>query len=479
MHVNPDAAGLPRAHRAIARLKHWTGLDRAIAYTVMARGWAACVGVVNVVLVAHFLSPAEQGYYYTFSSLVALQIVFELGFSFVILQLAAHERTLLRFSANGLVEGDAVAHARLASVLQNCVRWYSAGAVMMVCTLLPVGLYFFTSHQRVYVAGWRPAWCLLALFAGVTFQIDPIFSFLEGCGYVSRVARMRLLQTACASLLAWGALIGHHGLFAPAAMIGGQALVGAICLFRWRAFVFGLLRHSSSLHAISWRREIFPFQWRIAVSWICGYFIYQLFNPVLFAYQGPVAAGRMGMSLSIVTSMGGLGIAWMGTKASPFGALISQHRYDQLDELFFRTLWQSLSLLLPGGLLFLGGLIYAGQHYPHLAARVFAPWAFALLLLTMVSNHIMFSEALYLRAHKREPFLIPSIVNALMVGACTYYLGRYVSANAVVIGYFVGSGILSLAFGSYVFVSKRRDWHSPTRFRNASSAAAAMDAARQ
>jgi len=49
------------------------------------------------VVIARFLTPSEQGYYYTFNSLVALQIVFELGFSFVILQLAAHERAQLSF----------------------------------------------------------------------------------------------------------------------------------------------------------------------------------------------------------------------------------------------------------------------------------------------------------------------------------------------------------------------------------------------
>ena len=34
-------------------------------------------------------------FYYTFGSLVAVQIIFELGFSFVILQLASHERASL------------------------------------------------------------------------------------------------------------------------------------------------------------------------------------------------------------------------------------------------------------------------------------------------------------------------------------------------------------------------------------------------
>ena len=74
------------------RLPHYIGLDRAIAFTVLGRVLQGLGSVGSVLLIVHFLTPAEQGYYYTLWSLVALQSVFELGFSFVILQVAAHER---------------------------------------------------------------------------------------------------------------------------------------------------------------------------------------------------------------------------------------------------------------------------------------------------------------------------------------------------------------------------------------------------
>src|SRR5581483_5569105 len=73
------------------RLKHVLGLDRAIAYTVMARGVQILGSTGTVLLILRFLTPVEQGYYYTLLSLVSLQAIFELGFSFVILQMAAHE----------------------------------------------------------------------------------------------------------------------------------------------------------------------------------------------------------------------------------------------------------------------------------------------------------------------------------------------------------------------------------------------------
>ena len=72
-------------------------MDGAIAYIFAARVCMILGSTGTVLLIVHFLSKIEQGYYYTLLSLVNLQIIFELGFSFVILQLAAHEAVHLRF----------------------------------------------------------------------------------------------------------------------------------------------------------------------------------------------------------------------------------------------------------------------------------------------------------------------------------------------------------------------------------------------
>jgi hypothetical protein len=430
-------------------------------FTVLARSWSALAGVVTVLLIARFLTPSEQGYYYTFSSLVALQIVFELGFSFVVLQLAAHELAKLKLLPDGSIEGDPVAHSRLASVLQKSVRWYSCAAVLMLICLLPVGLGFFGSHPQPGPAvAWRLPWCLLVGAAALVFQVDPVFSFIEGCGSVSQVARMRLSQALLGSLLAWTAMVTHHGLFSPAMVILGQATVGLIFLFTAprRTLLKNLFFHSVGDHEVGWRSEIWPFQWRIAISWLCGYFIFQLFNPVLFAYQGPVAAGRMGMSLSIASSLSAVAMAWMNTKASPFGNMIAKGEITALDRLFFRTLRQSTILLALATMTFFLCLLLADNMFPRFATRVLPPWSFALLLLTTIMNYVVFSEALYLRAHKREPFLLQSVIVAVLLGTSTMFLGRAWGANAVTVGYFI-VGVLGLLSGTYIFVTKKREWH--------------------
>lgn len=450
----------PERRSLLMRIKHLLGLDRAIAFTVLARGWSTMAGLVNILLIAHFLSPAEQGYYYTFASLVALQVVFELGFSFVILQLAAHERAHLEIRRDGTITGDAVAHSRLASVFQKAVRWYAVGALLMATIILPAGIHFFSTHHQAGIqVAWQLPWTL-AVFATVfTFQMDPIFSFLEGCGRIAEVARMRMTQAIAGSLMAWVAFCLHHGLFAPAMVICGQALAGGYFLLRERALLFPLLRHQVGQNAVSWRGEIWPFQWRIAISWLCGYFIFQLFNPVLFADRGAVEAGRMGMSLSIASALSTVALAWMNTKASPFGTLIARREFRKLDELFFRTLRQSIALLAVGAGVMLLGLRVVGSYYPHWASRVLQLPLFAVLLATVLCNHVVFSQAIYLRAHKREPFLPLSVAVGITTACSTILLGKWWGAQGVTIGYFCTSGLFGLAFATSIFLTKRQQWH--------------------
>jgi hypothetical protein len=447
------------------RTREWLhtrlGIDHAIGFTILARVWSNTAGLVTVGLIARFLSPAEQGYYYTFGSLIALQIVFELGFSFVILQLATHERAHLTISPNGTISGDTVAHARLASVLQRTIRWYSIAALFLAAFLLTGGSHFFSMHHHSGDnVSWHLPWYAASLAATLTFQVDPILSFMEGCGFVANVARLRLAQAATGSMLAWLALSTHHGLFAPAMVMVGNASVAFIWLSRRWHLLGALLRHKPGAHKIRWGREVWPFQWRIAVSWLCGYFIFQLYNPVLFAYHGAVVAGQMGMSLTLASALQSIAISWIYTKAAPFGALIARKEYRKLDQLFFKALGQSVAVCCAGALaIWIGVLCLNWAHFPF-AHRLLDPTSIAFLMTITTLNIIGFAEATYLRAHKQEKFLLNSVLGAILVGASTLLLGRSYGAFGIVTGSLLIALIVGLPLGTYTFLKYRRIWHA-------------------
>src|SRR5579862_6441029 len=182
----PAPAGVRR------RITTVIGMDRPIAFTVMGRLIQGLGSVATVLLIVHFLTAEQQGYYYALWSLVALQAVFELGFSFVILQVAAHERAHLEFHPDGSITGSETAHFRLASLLQRAVRWYSIAAVLMGIVLMVGGTRFFSLHQQPQAPNiWVVPLRVTVLACAITFSIGPVLSFLEGCGQVAQVARMR------------------------------------------------------------------------------------------------------------------------------------------------------------------------------------------------------------------------------------------------------------------------------------------------
>ena len=81
--------------------------------------------------IALSLSSTEQGYYYTFSSLLAVQIFFDLGVNFTISQYVAHEFAFLQEDIDGLLIGDKRYLSRLSSLLRLFSKWYLVASILV------------------------------------------------------------------------------------------------------------------------------------------------------------------------------------------------------------------------------------------------------------------------------------------------------------------------------------------------------------
>jgi hypothetical protein len=329
----------------------------------------------------------------------------------------------------------------------------------MGAALLTGGTRFFSLHR---IASHPDLWIwplrMTVLACVIGFALNPVMSFLEGCGQVVPVSRARFFQSVVSALAAWTAMIMHHGLFAPALVLFGQSAVACIMLWSRRSLLWPLLRMRLGNAGIHWRDEVWPFQWKIAVSWLCDYFIFQLFTPVIFAFRGPAEAGRMGLSINIVTQMSGLMLVWMTTKAAPFGSLIARSDNAGLDALFFRTFRQSLILLSAASALVMGGVLVISRFVPRLGHRIVSWPVFLLLLLTAIGAHIVQSEAIYLRSHKCEPFLVQSILIAAATAASVTFFAKTSGTLGAAAASFIVLGICGTASATTIFFSKRRSW---------------------
>lgn len=451
-----------RASSYLPQVARTLGVDRPIIYAVLGRGWSVLAGPITILLVATFLSIEEQGFYYTFANVLGLQIFFELGLSLVVLQFASHEKAKLEWTIRGVLEGDPTAKARLSSLLRRALAWYSVAAAAVIAVVLPSGLLFFGRHQPVGAAiVWHLPWVWLVVTSACGLLLSPVLAVIEGCGLVAEIALLRIFQGITGSVLSWLVLSQHGGLFAAPV----PNTVGFLCALGWlawrkRAFLSDLLVFRHNEEAIDWQREVWPFQWRIALSGVSGYFIFLLFSPVLFAFHGAVAAGRMGMSMSVMGAIAAVALAWVTTKMAVFGTLIAKGQFRELDRIFFHALWWSGGLITLGGVTFEVVALYLHSVHHPFSQRILDPLPLGLLIATTILNHIVGTEAVYLRAHKQEPYLGISILNGCLVGLSTYVLGRHFGATGMMSGYFLISLFAGLGAGTWIFIQKRRLWHT-------------------
>lgn len=434
------------------------GIDKAIGYVILGRGWSVLSGIMVLFLISKFLSPLAQGYYFTFSSIIALQVMFELGLGSVLVQFASHEMGKLEL-IDGKIQGDKIAASRLFSLIRLSAKWYSLIALFIVFFISIVGFWFFDNNEGVGATiNWELPWFFLVLFSAIGLFITSFISIAEGCGLVIKIAKMRFLQSVASGLFAWGCLLSDHGLYATAATSFGVVLVGGGWIYKnfFSVLCQAFNNSKEEKYLISWKNEIFPMQWRIAISWLSGYFIFQIFNPIAFKFYGPEYAGQLGMSITITNLMLTLALAWITTKIPLFGRLIAQQKYDELNQAYDKTFFQSLIFLL---IMIFGSVIFLWiiHHFDlSLSKRVLSINSFSFLCVAMLGNHVVACQATYVRAHKLELYMNMSVLTAVILSTTIYIIGLYYDAELLMPTYAGVTWFVFVPYSIFIYIKFRR-----------------------
>lgn len=442
------------------------GMDKSIAYSSGARIIQGFSGIVSVFFITSFLTGVEQGFYYTFGSILALQVFFELGLTGIMTQYVAHEASHLELDINKYYQGEVKYKSKLASLIHFCVKWYSVLACLVFVFLLIVGnIYFqrFGDSQSLEVE-WNTPWMLICVGTGIKLFEAPITSILTGLGFVKEMSKIGFWQQIIIPVATWIGLACGLKLY----VLGIGYILSVLIWFtfiysdRLLPIIINLWRQQIT-DRVGYFEEIFPYQWRIALSWVSGYFIFNLFNPVLFATEGAIVAGQMGMTLSILNAIQSFSLSWINTKIPLYSKLIALKEYVQLDELFNRTLKQMVSIcafLLLSFFCVVWFLRFTElQINGNLLGYRFLDYApMILMMIPVFLQQFTASWATYLRCHKKEPFLLNSIVGGVLCMSSTLGLGDLFGIYGVTIGYCIIT-ILMFPWGYWLYYSNKMKWH--------------------
>lgn len=411
----------------------------------------AVAGLVTLILIGIFLTPQEQGIYYTFASVAAIQTILDMGLAVVLVQLSAHKFLGLSWEKQGGIRGE---HALgFLAFFKSAVIWYGV-ATLVFLLIYPVGLIFFAESADVQdlSVNWQGVWAGLVLFTALNLFLQPFLSVNEGSGQVVATYRLRLLQTLLGAGAAWAAFLAGHGLYAVFMMPVMAVIVTTTWLLcRKRDWLLSLFQ--SRLQGFSWRQEVWPLQWKLGVSWICGYFLTQLYTPILFKTQGAVVAGQMGLSITIINMIGLIALSTMTAKVPRLGQLASNGQWLELDQLFRKGLFSSLLLFSVGGLSLLVILYFLADTEYHVR---FLPWGqFVILMIAILAANVVNALAMFFRAYRQERLMWLYVLNALLASSFSYLVAPSWGSAGIVSTLFLVNTLLVLPVAVVIWIKFR------------------------
>ncbi len=434
------------------------GLNRAVVFSVLLKGWQSLSGLLGLILIGRYFAPEVQGYYYTFASLVALQSFVELGLYIVVSNVASHEWARLRVGADGHIEGDPVALSRLVSLGRFVFKWY-AWAALAFFLIAGSGGYWFLERAQASAIDWRAPWILHMAFSAVLLWCMPFLSLLEGCNQFALVARFRILMAVVGSLGFWAAIVAGANLWA-APVLSAVSAIACIYYLAVTQRKFFLPFFERPTHGgMNWRRQILPMQWRLALQGVVSYLVFSLLTPVMFHYHGSVVAGQMGMTMQLVMAVQSIASIWVLTKVPRFGVLVAQGDFGRLDVEWRSATFLSVLMMVGGGALLVGSLYLLTVMQVAGVDRVLPPLAFVLLTVGALFSVGSQSLAIYLRAHKREVLMRAGLVSGVLMGFLVWQLGARYGPMGASASYMFVMSCVAFPMALHVWHVSRRDWH--------------------
>jgi O-antigen/teichoic acid export membrane protein len=436
-----------------------SGLDASIVFTIIARLIQGIGGIFTLLLITKFLDKNEQGYYYTFASILSIQIFFELGLTSIITQYVAHEVAHLKWKDNTHLEGDEYYRSRLASIIKLGIGWMLFISAILFFVFLLAGQFFFHRYNSHLQVRWQAAWLILSISTTIIIVINLLFAILEGLGKIKEVSQLRLLQQFCQLASVFILFYVDLRLLASGLALLFSAIITfiALILSSHLKLIKNIWKEKTPWK-INYRKEVFPFQLRIALGSMGGYLIYQLINPVLFATQGAILAGQMGATQAVLNGILLVSLSWFSTKVALFSTLVARQKFVGLKLFYKKNLFVSVLVSVLGICAFIGLAFLLQLFLPDLGCRFLSVFLIAFLGATQIASVIGNAQAYYLRSFKKEPFFIPSIVIGLASGAATIICGRLFGIKEIIISYFIVNGMVGFIWGCIIFRRKAYEW---------------------
>ncbi|MCU0711539.1 MAG: hypothetical protein MUC43_05735 [Pirellula sp.] len=414
-------------------------IDRTLWFAMSARAWQAISGPLTIVFLVRALTLGEQGVYYVLASVMSIQLFFELGLLNVLISQSGH-------LASDIASNRPHAKQRMSQLISVAGRWFLGAS--MLYALAAIGFGWRTLVDKASSDDWKTPLVCLSIVAAGSVALAPRLAILEGAGYRASVYKVRFFQMLLGTLAVWSTLLMGFKLWALVFSSFVQFLCSFLATFVfYRAFFDSLTNANGNREpnatveeesGLKWFSEVFPLQWRVALTSMAYHIATQFFTVILVWHHGEEAAGRLGMTMSIVVAIQGMAITFIQTKFSLVSNLHGAGDREGAGELWRRSALISSGLLVTALLSVLAVvwlLPMAGRGWED---RFIEPWQIVILAVGCLANHGVALQSFYVLSRKGRPFLAACLVGFGATAIFVWFGGARWGATGIVTGYALG-----------------------------------------
>jgi hypothetical protein len=380
--------------------------ERPVRLVLLTRLITLVSAPYTLFLVATTLPADEQGFYFIFYNVQALSAVFESGIATMIVQYAAHAGAFLHWDGRKVLSPQSEPRHQFNHLLRAAQLWYLRVAAGIALVILPTGLYFLGAEALRTGIAFRTDWIVIVATLAAYVAIVPLLACLEGIGQLERVQQMRIVQGVVSTACLWFGIPRVGGLDAVAiAGVAQLSIAVGWLAFAARGLVVEAVRSLHRSGRSSDETVVVKAQVKTAAAWAVAFAAPQLLVVLVFGVQGSAAAGRVGLTLAVVTAPLTLATAWLHGRYPRYARFVASGEHEEFDRFAARATRQAVLVFAAGMCCLLAVVVLLERLLPVFATRLL-PWrgVFALAGFNVAMLCYQATSG-YLRAHRDEPLL--------------------------------------------------------------------------
>jgi hypothetical protein len=392
--------------------------NRALQYTALNQCVRLLLGPAVLIALPIFLTAEELGFWYAMTGVAAILAFADMGLSTAVLQFSAHEHASSRMP-------DTSPNAR--AIRQDALLVFALRRIGRICLVgVPVvfliGAWSMGRSHGEAIPSWLLPWASFCIASALALMVSVMLAFREGRDGVWIVQRLRAgMSFVTLAMTIAGAALGL-GIWTLALASLATSLLGFGALANGNSLGILRLRTVPAEAVRAWSKEMSTILTRFSLSWVGGYIMFQMFAPIAIYFQGPVLAGRVGLTVSIFTAISSLANVWLLFRLPLISKAIALKNAPLLRRVFLSGLAAATAsyILLATAILtayFLFRGVWAVDH------KLLDPVSISLLAVGWGCQVVVNNTSLFLRAFKVEQLVLVTWVSALYTaGGAGIYL---------------------------------------------------------